>query len=206
MEAHISPAAATDRGEASRQHILAVAALAFAEHGYNGVSLNDIVRDTGLTKGAFYFHFPSKEALALAVFQDKQDRWVGRILAALETKPRAIDCLEAMLDVGCDIYEQDSSARVVGRLCFELSSEASASPMLSAHLAMWFEVTEQLIARAQQEGDVRADIDARVTAETIVGAFIGIEQVSDELSGLKDFRRRIEGLRMLTFAAIRTRD
>jgi AcrR family transcriptional regulator len=202
--ASVSPA--TDRGEATRRHILEVAASAFAEHGYRGISLNDIVRESDLTKGAFYFHFPSKEALALAVFQDKQDRWVGRILSALETKPRAIDCLEVMLDVGCDIYEQDSSARVVGRLCFELSSEASASPVLSAHLAMWFEVTEQLIRRAQEQGDVRTDIDARQMAETIVAAFIGIEQVSDELSGLKDFRRRIDGLRTLTFAAIRTRD
>jgi AcrR family transcriptional regulator len=200
----LSPA--TDRGEATRRHILEVAASAFADHGYRGISLNDIVRESGLTKGAFYFHFPSKEALALAVFRDKQDRWVGRMLAAVEKTPRAIECLEVMLDVGCDIYEQDSSARVVGRLCFELSSEASASPVLSAHLAMWFEVTENLIARAQEEGDVRADIDARETAETIVAAFIGIEQVSDELSHLSDFRRRIEGLRRLTFAAIRTRD
>jgi hypothetical protein len=111
-----------------------------------------------------------------------------------------------MLDVGCDIYEKDASARVVGRLCFELSSEPSASPVLSAHLGTWFDVTEQLIVRAQREGDVRDDIDARQFAETIVAAFIGIEQVSDELSGLKDFRRRIEGLRSLTFAAIRKRD
>lgn len=198
--------AATDRGEATRRHILDAAAGCFAEHGYRGISLNDIVRESGLTKGAFYFHFPSKEALALAVFHDKQEHWVGKIMQALETKPRAIDCLEAMLDVGCDIYEQDSSARVVGRLCFELSSEVTANPVLAAHLTMWFDVTEQLIVRAQEEGDVRKDIDARQTAETIVAAFIGIEQVSDELSHLTDFRRRIEGLRTLTFAAIRTRD
>ena len=202
--APVSPA--TDRGEATRRHILEVAASAFAEHGYRGISLNDIVRESRLTKGAFYFHFPSKEALAIEVFRDKQDRWVGRIMAAIETKPRAIDCLEMMLDVGCDIYEQDSSARVVGRLCFELQSEESANPILSAHLTMWFDVTEQLIIRAQEEGDVRADIDPRPTAETIVAAFIGIEQVSDELSRLSDFRRRIEGLRTLTFAAIRTRE
>ncbi len=202
--ASLSPA--TDRGEATRRHIIDVAAAAFAEHGYRGISLNDIVRASGLTKGAFYFHFPSKEALALAVFQDKQEMWLGRMAEAMSDHRRAIDQLEAMLDVGCDLCETDASARVVGRLCFELSSEERLLPLMSDHLDKWFEVTEHLIALAQQQGDARPDLDARQMAETIVAAFIGIEQISDELSRLSDFRRRIEGLRILTLAALRTRD
>jgi AcrR family transcriptional regulator len=194
----------TDRAEGTRRHILDAAARAFAEHGYRGISLNDIVRDSGLTKGAFYFHFPSKEALALEVFRDKQEKWVARTMAALLERPRAIDQLDAMLDVGCDVYEQDASARVVGRMCVELASQKELTPHLVAHLGHWFDMTEQLIRRAQDEGDVRPEIDARLTAETIVAAFIGIEQVSDELTGLADFRQRVEGLRALAFGAIRT--
>lgn len=201
-----SLSAATDRGEVTRRHILDVAASAFAEHGYRGVSLNDIVRESGLTKGAFYFHFPSKEALAVAVFQDKQELWLGTTMEAVAGKARAIDQLEAMLDAGCDLCETDASARVVGRLCFELSSEKRLLPLMTEHLTRWFDATEQVIARAQEEGDVRLDLDTRLMAETIVAAFIGIEQISDELSDLKDFRRRIEGLRILTLAAIGTRD
>ncbi len=200
-----SLSAPSDRGEATRRHILDVAASAFAEHGYRGISLNDIVRESRLTKGAFYFHFPSKEALALAVFQDKQELWLARTMSAAATEKRAIDQLEAMLDVGCDLCETDSSARVVGRLCFELSSEQHLLPLMRDHLTKWFDATEHVIARAQDEGDVRRDLDARQMAETIVAAFIGIEQISDELSRLKDFRRRIEGLRTLVSAALRTR-
>ena len=197
----LSPA--TDRGEATRRHILDVAALAFAENGYRGISLNDIVRETGLTKGAFYFHFPSKEALAIAVFHGKQERWVGETMEALATKTRAIEKLEAMLDVGCGLYENDPSARVVGRLCIELATQEHASPILAAHLETWFELTAALVRQAQEEGDVREDLDPRQMAEAIVAAFIGTEQVSDALSGLSDFRRRIEGLRTLVFAALR---
>src|SRR6266508_3236138 len=79
----------TDRGEATRRRILDVAARSFAEHGFRGNSLNDIVRESGLTKGAFYFHFPSKEALALAVFQDKQELWLGRTAEAMSGRTRA---------------------------------------------------------------------------------------------------------------------
>ena len=203
MEARSIIAAATDRGETTRRHILGVAALAFAENGYNGVSLNDIVRDTGLTKGAFYFHFPSKEALALEVFGTKQLEWQEAIIRVLGEHPRAIDRLNAMLDCGCEMYEVDASARVVGRLCVELSRERKLAPRLVGYLKVWFDMVAELIKAAQQEGDARTDLDPTITAETIVSAFIGVEQVSDALTELADFRKRIENLRTFTLAALR---
>jgi AcrR family transcriptional regulator len=198
-----SATAATDRGEVTRRHILNTAALAFAENGYNGVSLNDIVRDTGLTKGAFYFHFPSKEALALDVFATKQLEWRAVIAERLASYSRAIDRLTSMLDCGCEMYETDASARVVGRLCVELSRERKLAPRLTGYLQVWFEMVTELIRGAQDEGDARRDLDPRTTAETIVAAFIGVEQVSDALTELGDFRKRIENLRTLVMAALR---
>ena len=197
-------AANTDRAGATRRHIIEVAARAFAEYGYSGISLNDIVRETGLTKGAFYFHFASKEALALEVFRDRQDRWVEKTLAGVMEKPRAIDQLTAMLDIGCEIHEDDGSARAIARLCQEWSSQEDLVEHSRSHLTRWFEITAEVIRRAQEEGDVRLDIDARLTAETLCASFIGIEEVSTAMSGLQDFRARIEGLRALTLAAIRT--
>lgn len=195
--------AATDRGEITRRHILNTAALAFADNGYNGVSLNDIVRATGLTKGAFYFHFASKEALALEVFATKQLDWQAVIGERMAQHTRAIDRLNAMLDCGCEMYETDASARVVGRLCVELSRERKLAPRLTSYLQVWFEMAADLVRAAQEEGDARRDIDPRTTAETIVSAFIGVEQVSDALTELGDFRQRIENLRTLVMAALR---
>lgn len=196
-------AAPSDRGGTTRRHILDVAAHAFAAHGYHGVSLNDIVRDSGMTKGAFYFHFPSKEALALEVFGTKQEEWQTAIAAVLDEHPRAIDRLNAMLDCGCEMYEVDTSARVVGRLCVELSRDRKLAPRLTVYLKTWFDMVAELIRAAQSEGDARADLDPRTTAETIVSAFIGVEQVSDALTELGDFRKRIEFLRAFTMAALR---
>jgi AcrR family transcriptional regulator len=188
----------SDRAEVTRRQILDFAAEAFAEHGYRGISLNDIVRASGLTKGAFYFHFPSKEALALEVFRDRQERWVARTMDALQTQPRAIDRLDAILDVGATVYETDPSARVVGRLCTEMSPH----PELSSHLNVWFELIADLIRQGQKEGDIRKNIDPKTTAETLAAAFIGIEQISGALSRFTDIRRRVEGLRALVRAAL----
>jgi AcrR family transcriptional regulator len=193
----------TDRGEATRRLIIEAAAFAFAEHGFHGVSLNDIVRESGLTKGAFYFHFPSKEALALEVFRTKQEKWVGATMAAMMAKQRAYDQLNAMLDCGCEMHENDASARVVGRLCLELSREPQLAPKLIGHLTVWFDIVAGVVAKAQSEGDVRPDIDPRGAAEVIVSAFIGLEQISETLSGSSDLRARMENLRTFVDAALR---
>ncbi|HEX7016954.1 MAG TPA: TetR/AcrR family transcriptional regulator [Cyclobacteriaceae bacterium] len=53
----------------TRQHILERTAPVFNRKGYSGTSLNDLTRATGLTKGALYGHFRSKEDLALQAFR-----------------------------------------------------------------------------------------------------------------------------------------
>jgi AcrR family transcriptional regulator len=47
--------------------LIAAARIAFAERGYAGASVETIAEAAGFSKGALYFHFPSKEALALAL-------------------------------------------------------------------------------------------------------------------------------------------
>src|SRR5438067_12903978 len=80
----------SDRGLETRRRILDTAAHVFAERGYLGTSLNELIKETGLAKGGFYFHFPSKEALALACLQDRQEQWIGKVMAAAMQHERAI--------------------------------------------------------------------------------------------------------------------
>ena len=54
---------------------------------------NEIIRDSRLTKGGFYFHFRSKEALAVAVVKDSFERWGAQASRTAMTEARAIDRL-----------------------------------------------------------------------------------------------------------------
>jgi TetR/AcrR family transcriptional repressor of nem operon len=112
----------TDRGGETRRRILEVAAEAFAERGYTGTSLNDVLKASGVTKGGFYFHFPSKEALALATLRYKQEQWSGAVLAAVLSCPRALEQLHAMVEALCDLNEHDPACRAISRLCTELTA------------------------------------------------------------------------------------
>jgi AcrR family transcriptional regulator len=74
----------TPKGEASRARILQTAAEVFAAKGYTGATFQDLIAASGMTKGAFYFYFQSKETLAWAVLERKQHEWLQRVTSALE--------------------------------------------------------------------------------------------------------------------------
>lgn len=68
------------RSEETRTHILEAALKRFANHGYNAASIDQICTDAGVSKGAFYHHFPSKQSVFLALFEG----WLETIDAGFE--------------------------------------------------------------------------------------------------------------------------
>ncbi|HEY2956935.1 MAG TPA: ScbR family autoregulator-binding transcription factor [Actinomycetota bacterium] len=197
---------ATERGGETRRRILEVAAEAFSERGYAGTSLSDVLKASGLTKGGFYFHFPSKEALALATLRHKQEQWAAAVMAAVLRHSRALDQLDAMVDALCDLHEQDPTCRCISRLCTELVDQhPELRPQLAPQISTWVDVVASVIRKGQDEGDIRPEVEPTATAETAVASFIGLETVSEMLTGRADLRRRAQGFRQLFLDAVRTR-
>ena len=169
----------TDQGTEPRPRRLDVAAQAFAEHGYSGISLNDVIRQTGLTKGGFYFHFDSKSALAIAVLDYIRDRTRSQALATASHHPRAVDQIEAIVRAIVASKHEVPSMAALGRICQEVGS---AEPQLRdqlGHFEGWFTTTEQLLRAAQEEGSMDPSIDVEQAAWFMVTSFVGADFVSD---------------------------
>jgi AcrR family transcriptional regulator len=58
-----------ERAQATRDQLIAIATRLFAEHGYEGASVEAVLQDSGLSRGALYHHFAGKEALFEAVLE-----------------------------------------------------------------------------------------------------------------------------------------
>ncbi|HEV8649649.1 MAG TPA: helix-turn-helix domain-containing protein [Actinomycetes bacterium] len=188
-DAAVRTVRATERGSATRQHILAVATEAFLAHGYAGTSLSDLIRAAGITKGAFYHHFPSKEALAVEVVRARQAEWAARVVQASASHDRAVDQLRAMARVASDLKEQEQGqATSLQRLCAELCEDPELAPQIAGYCDAWIDTAAGLVARAQLQGDIRADVDARQTAEVLVATFLGAEQQCVMTASHDDFR------------------
>ena len=85
------------KGEKTRQHIIHKATVLFTKNGFNHTSLSQILTATGLAKGGFYFHFSSKESLALAVIDSLKECWTNEILPKLKAGRDARENLKLML-------------------------------------------------------------------------------------------------------------
>jgi TetR/AcrR family transcriptional regulator, transcriptional repressor for nem operon len=86
------------KAEQTKQIIIEKAAITFNQNGYAGSSISEIMRLTGLEKSGFYYHFKSKEEIAVVAF----DYTLGLILEAVMSKVgaanTAIDRLNAFID------------------------------------------------------------------------------------------------------------
>lgn len=166
------------RAAQTRRHIVDLAARRFAERGYAGTSLNELIAESGLTKGAFYFHFPSKEDLALAAFIERQQQLIDHLMQAAADAPDALSALRAMARQRAELLARDPSFHVVLRLGAELGAGPQPAAAFTASLASPIGAIEALIRRGQKEGSIRRRLAPRMVAECIFAAIVG----SDELS------------------------
>ena len=102
--------------DATRAALLESALRAFTERGFAGTSLDDVVRDARVTKGALYHHFKGgKLALFEAVFEEVDLRLAERIVAAVPADAGPWELVQA----GLDAYLEACADPVVRRIMFQ---------------------------------------------------------------------------------------
>lgn len=178
-----------DRAKATRGAIIVGAAAVFEEHGYGSTSLSQVAEAAGVTKGALYFHFHSKEDLARAVIEDQH-----RIAAAGGERILAQDlpALTAMI-LMCRAFGLQLVHEPVVRAGIRLTFEATAfGPPVRGPYEDWITVMEQLTGRAKTELQIRPSLDAGAFARYLVASFTGVQMVSGVLTGRVDVMQRIE--------------
>ncbi|MGC4933150.1 TetR family transcriptional regulator [Gordonia sp. DT30] len=179
------PLGPTAKGAGTRKRIIESAATVFAQMGYDKARMTTLVDATGLTKGAVYFHFDSKEALALAVLETKHAEWLADVNARLAGLPEGRRRLEGLLPTMLAIHDDDRSVWAVSKLSRSLADLESDNPM-RRHIARlsqtWVEMVADVIRRAQELREVRGDIDPVGAAVALVGAFDGVKAIHDTLT------------------------
>jgi AcrR family transcriptional regulator len=99
--------AQAERSEATRAALIATARRLFAERGFASVGTEEIVRETGVTRGALYHHFAGKQGLFEAVYEEVERQLVESIAAsAMQVGGDPLQALEAgaqaFLDACCE--------------------------------------------------------------------------------------------------------
>lgn len=185
---------------ATQDRILDVAEAVFAQKGFRGGALNDVAVAAGYTRAGLLHHYPSKEALLLAILERRDEN-----LRALESIGPD-DSIFDVLDMLPDVTRQLLDLRILIELGHIVTAEAS-SPDHPAH--EWCVTRERklresaagAVERAKRLGELREDVDSRALGLLVLAAFEGLEsqwlldENVDFLGGIEMLRRLVESLR-----------
>ncbi|HEV2368499.1 MAG TPA: TetR/AcrR family transcriptional regulator [Acidimicrobiales bacterium] len=182
-----------ERAERTRAQIIDTAAAAFAEHGFDGVSFNGLVTESGLSKGAFYFHFSSKEDLAVATFRAKQEEMISRLFS--ESPPANwTERVAFLLRRRAQLIREDPALLCVSRLGTDLTARSSPGSVYASYHDLALGVIADLVAEGQRAGEFRADIRPEAAARAVFAAMVGMDALSLLSSGGKDLESRTDEL------------
>jgi AcrR family transcriptional regulator len=164
------------RAGGTRQQIIAAAARQFARTPYDEVRLDDIIAAAGVTKGAIYFHFPSKHAVAHAVV-DQQREALTEVVSELFS--RKMSGLEKLVEIGFLVAAEDSGKDLMRAALNLMESVGHTGGMRSSYFAEWTKHFAILLERAIADGDVDPGSHPEQVSRVLVSLYLGIRQTSD---------------------------
>lgn len=167
--------AAQARAEATRQKIIQAAVDLFADRGYAETGLASVLERADVTKGAFYYHFTSKDALASAIIDEAEPRvWAVFSTAAPDTP--ALENLIRISFAFTDLNHRDRMVAVGGTLLETLATNTDEGRMRRQRQADRFlEGVETAVAA----NGLHADVGPRDFAEMLWMTMYGTGALSD---------------------------
>lgn len=191
--------------EKTRTHILNTAFLEIYRHGFNGVGVRELAKKSGVTIGAFFHHFPTKNHVGYAIVDEIihtgiLDRWIKPLSAYKNPIQGVLKCFKNTFDHWPDEFV------ALGCPLNNLTQEMSGSDEVfkektKAVLHDWISKTKEHLKRAQQGGYLRKDVNIQELAEYIVtfqeGTFAMGKALNDRRifdSMYNSFKRHLESL------------
>jgi AcrR family transcriptional regulator len=179
------PRVSAQHEQAVRDRIVRAAIAVFAEHGFHRATMQDIVRQSGLSVGAIYTYFKSKSEIILAGCDLVTDQELGELRERLASVSDYRDRIATALGFFFDQFEEQRAGRGTAVLITQAWAEADADPAIREMLRRRRRDVVTSCALLLQEGVVRSELPAWLDVESIAHAIaalldgITIEAIED---------------------------
>lgn len=162
----------------TREKILDATFELIYKNGYQGMRVDQILKATGLAKGALYHHFKNKQALGYAVVEellmtDIQQRWVAPLADAKDP----LAGIKSILDHECAQVPEDmlSMGCPLNNIAQEMTGiDDGFHQRIENIYHQWSGAICQALERGQQAGQVRTNINPNTVAAFIISSMQGI--------------------------------
>ena len=147
------------------EKIMSAAERLFAQKGYNGTSMNDIVEASGQSKGAIYNHFKSKERLFLSLLEKQTMLGLNQLKDSFASEETAVEKLRKVLDLtmanSCDCPSE------VGRMQIEFMIAASRIKSLTSDMKNRYNTIHAFVRELIDEGINNGEFKSEVDSESL---------------------------------------
>jgi len=168
----------------------------FSEKNYSSVTVAEIAKKIGMTKGAVYWHFRNKEDILVKIIENFYSSPDSGSISA-DTAPQNIDGLRARHKTALAMFTENARYCKTQKLmlhCYEWPEKLQQRVFDIIRFTDKKEagVIEELLRKAQEIGQLRMDFDTQEVAVLISSVFHGLRilQMSDLLPG--DFARQTD--------------
>lgn len=161
------------RSQETQRHIMDVALELFASRGYNPTSVADICTTAQVSKGAFYHHFPGKQALFMRIFEEWLDGLDGQINHILGESSTITESLLSMIGLMRGVFAQaEGHLPMFLEFWVQATRNAEIEAMLVDPYRRYRTLFAGIIQRGIDQGEYRAQ-DAELAASTLVALAVG---------------------------------
>jgi AcrR family transcriptional regulator len=166
--------AAQARGQQTRVRILSAALAEFSRQGYDATGVADICSAAGVTKGAFYYHFATKQA----VFLELLDSWLrqieGRVRQTMVTEELAPTRLLGMAHMARQVL-RDAHGQLPMFLAFwaQAARDPVAWKTIIEPYRQYRDLFAGMVENGIDEGSLRR-VDSEAAAQTILALAVGM--------------------------------
>lgn len=186
------------RATATRQKIIDAAVELFTDHGFSETGLRDIADHAGITTGAFYYHFRSKEALATAIIQQGWPKAWEVFTACTNSPSPGLENVIVMTFSLSDLMKRDKSVWIANHLNGALGQLSEEGRLGFRQRATTF---VNGVAGSIRRNDIRDDLTPETVGNMVWIAVHGCHLLSDAM--MDDvFTRLAESWRMLLPAMV----
>ncbi len=189
------------RRAATRSAIVTASRKLFARHGFDATSIDAIANEVGLTKGALYWHFASKDALFEGILDQIRADWREQVLAKIDEVDDPLKKLERLFDnYGVLLDRKPEICLFLQRAALE--ENATRRGRVRTVYKQTAACIAEILDEGKSTGAFRKEIDSMDTAHSILGLLTGCElqchvnkalSFPDLVSGIK--RVMLQGLK-----------
>ncbi len=175
-----------------REELINAALIEFGDKGYDNASLNNILKEAGISKGTFYYHFKNKEDLYIYLYgilaQEKMD-FFSKNIAPEEFNKDFFTLLKTMFKVGIKFaYYRPEVARFSKSFLKDLNRPLVDKIMKKFNME-GNNYLDALIDRAYERGEIREDLPREFVKNMINYLLINLHEISS-ITAVEDYSKQ----------------